>query len=101
MFGELPIDEWEQVRAAFTGTPGVHATLESTVAPSRRQGASSSVSGDGSSADLQEQSAYQCASARFLFAEGDRGTHSQSQSRHSRRTPSSAWPRSRSRRLSS
>ena len=48
MFGELPIDEWEQVRAAFTGTPGVHATFWS---PSwhRRGGKARrrSVSGDG------------------------------------------------------
>ena len=27
MFAELPIDEWEQVRAAFSGGPFVHATI--------------------------------------------------------------------------
>ena len=72
MCGELPIDEWEQVRAAFTGTPGVHATFgvhRGTVEEARR--VVDRFRAMESSADLQEQSAYHCANARLLLAEGD------------------------------
>jgi predicted ATPase/class 3 adenylate cyclase len=72
MCAELPIDEWEQVRAAFSGTPLLYATVgvyrgttkEARAVVARFQAMESS-------ADLQEQSAYQCANARLLLAEGD------------------------------
>ena len=72
MTAELPIDEWEQVRAAFSGTPFVHATLgvhRGMLDDARR--VVDRFQAMESSADLQEQSAYQCAQARLLLAEGD------------------------------
>ena len=72
MCGELPIDEWEQVRAAFSGSPVVHATVgvhRGTAEEARRVVARFQAM--ETSADLQEQSAYQCANARLLLAEGD------------------------------
>ncbi len=72
MTAELPVDEWEQVRAAFSGAPFVQATIgvhRGTVDEARRF--VDRFQSMGSSADLQEQSAYQCAQARVLLAEGD------------------------------
>jgi tetratricopeptide (TPR) repeat protein len=72
MCGELPIDEWEQVRAAFSGSPFVHATVgihRGKTEEARRVVARFQAM--ETSADLQEQSAYQCANARLLLAEGD------------------------------
>ena len=72
MCAELPIDEWEQVRAAFSASPIVHATIgvhRGAAEEARR--VVSRFQAMGSSADLQEQSAYQCANARLLLAEGD------------------------------
>ena len=72
MCAELPIDEWEQVRAAFSGSPLLHATVgvhRGTTAEARRVVARFEAM--ETSADLQEQSAYQCANARLLLSEGD------------------------------
>ena len=72
MNAELPIDEWEQIRAAFSGAPFVHATLgahRGTLNEGRRIVDRFRAMED--SADLQEHSAYRCARARVLLTEGD------------------------------
>ena len=72
MFAELPTDEWEQSRVAFTCGPFVQATVgahRGTLDDGRR--IVDQFQTMGASADVQERSAYQCAEARLLLAEGD------------------------------
>jgi class 3 adenylate cyclase/tetratricopeptide (TPR) repeat protein len=72
MLGALPVEEWEQARAAFSVGPLVLATvsahraeLEATMPMLERFGSMES------SGDEQERSAYKCALARVLLANGD------------------------------
>jgi class 3 adenylate cyclase/tetratricopeptide (TPR) repeat protein len=71
MFGELPIDDWEQTRGAFqsgpliVGTIGAHRGQLDSVLPTIRELAAMETS-----ADEQEQSEYTCALARVRLAAG-------------------------------
>ena len=72
MFAELPLDEWEQSRVAFGVGPFVQATVgahRGTLDDTRR--IVDRFQAMGASSDVQEQSAYQCAQARFSLARGD------------------------------
>jgi tetratricopeptide (TPR) repeat protein len=72
MFAELPVDEWEQTRAAFSGAPFLQASVgahRGMLDDARRiveQFVAMAVS-----ADRQEQSAYHSAEARLSLASGD------------------------------
>ena len=102
MFAELPIDEWEQVRAGLR--PAARSSTRASVSVAarwRRRGASSSGSRRWRRRRLQEQSAYQCAHARLLLAEGDSARRSPRGARVRRSTPTSASARRPSRSRSS
>ena len=74
MVAELPIDEWDQAREAFSGVPflqvtvGAHrGTLEEARSIVER------LKTMGASADVQELSSYRCAQARLQLTDGDHG----------------------------
>jgi hypothetical protein len=72
MFAELPIDEWEQTRVAFGVGPFIRATIgahRGTIEETKSILDRFKVM--EASSDVQERSSYQCARARFSFAQGD------------------------------
>ena len=72
MFAELPADEWEQSRQAFSGGPFLQATVgahRGNLNDARR--IVDRFQAMEASADVQESGAYQCAHARLLLAQGD------------------------------
>jgi len=72
MFAELPIDDWEQTRVAFGVGPLVKATIGSHRGSlEETRGTVDRFQAMEQSSDIQEVSAYQCARARLLLAEGD------------------------------
>ncbi len=73
MFADLPLDEWEQSRQAFSGAPFLQAAIGS------RRGMLADAHGIvdrftsmEASADVQERSCHQIAQALLLVADGDR-----------------------------
>ena len=74
MVAELPIDEWDQAREAFSGVPFLQATVgahRGTLEEARR--IVERLKTMGASADVQELSSYRCAQARLQLADGDHG----------------------------
>ena len=74
MVAELPIDEWDQAREAFSGVPFLQATVgahRGTLEEARS--IVERLKTMGASADVQELSSYRCAQARLQLTDGDHG----------------------------
>ena len=72
MFAELPLDEWEQSRQAFSSSPFLQATVGVHRGnPEDARHLVDRFQAMESSADVQERVAYQCARARLSLARGE------------------------------